>query len=180
MKRTHQQSNGRRSESRSGEFPPEVEQALQEAAREAAGKRLDMSEGSPLGKLIGRFTELALQQEMHEHLGYARGERSIDEQTGEPQGRANTRNGYNRKTLKSTHGSTEIAVPRDRNGSFEPVILPKYARVSDDVADRVVAMYATGMTTRDIAEHIRELYHFEATDDFVSGLVAKLDPELKA
>lgn len=152
---------------------------LRAIAKDAAGKPLSesMTEGSPLKDLIGRFVEIALEEEMREHLGYEPHERKTTEEDA-PARRANTRNGRSRKRLKTSHGEAEIAVPRDRAGSFEPAIVPKYGTITREVEDRVVAMYATGMTTRDIQQHVRELYGIDASEMFVSRIVERLDPVL--
>ena len=158
-------------------LPPGFENEFRAAAREAAGKPLSMEPNSPLGRLIGRFIEHALKEELDEHLGYGPHERTDSEE--EPR-RQNTRNGYSSKRLKTSMGSTEISIPRDRAGEFEPKILPKHQTMSAEIEQRVIAMYAQGMTTRDIARHVRELYHFSASENFVSNLVERIEPELVA
>ena len=157
--------------------PPGFEDQLKAAAKEAAGKPLSMEPDSPLGRMIGLFVEHALKEELNEHLGYPANERSDAED--QPR-RRNTRNGYSPKTLKTSMGSTGINVPRDRAGEFEPKLLPKHRTMSAEIEQRVLAMYAQGMTTRDIARHVRELYHFEASENFVSSFVERIEPELVA
>ncbi|MBO6577412.1 MAG: IS256 family transposase [Rhodothermales bacterium] len=154
---------------------------LRKLAREGAGKPLSesLSEGSPLKDLIGRFVEIALEEEMRDHLGYERHDRLEGKDTPTER-RENTRNGRTKKKLKTSHGETEIDVPRDRQGTFDPAIVPKYGTVTKDVEDRVVGMYAAGMTTRDIQAQVQELYGIEASEMFVSRIVEKLDPELSA
>jgi putative transposase len=161
-------------------LPSELEAELERVAKQAAGKPLDLSEGSPLASIMGRFIEIALKEEMRHHLGYDHREPQQAQDDAPITPRENTRNGYGGKTLKTSAGSSRIAVPRDRNGSFEPQILPKYGRVTAELEQRIVAMYTGGMTMRDIAEHIREIYHFQATDDFISDIVMRVEPELKA
>jgi transposase-like protein len=139
-----------------------------------------MEADSPLARVIGAFVEHSLKQELDEHLGYEPHERVEPSEELPETRRGNTRNGYGSKTLKTSVGTSTISVPRDRDGSFTPKLLPKHGTVTGEVAERVVAMYAGGMTTRDIAEHIRALYHFEASEDFVSELVARVEPELRA
>jgi transposase-like protein len=159
-------------------LPPALQQLFDSAVKEAAGKPLSMAPGSPLGRMIGAFVEHCLAEEMNEHLGYQPHERLEPEDTEAPTRRANTRNGYSAKKLKTSMGSTEIDVPRDRLGAFTPQILGKHESMSAEIESRVISMYAHGMSTRDIAEHIRELYHFEASENFVSRLTEQLDPEL--
>jgi putative transposase len=143
-----------------------------------------MEPGSALTELIGRVYEAALDEELTEHLGYPPSQRahaadatgSAEEATSRR--RRNTRNGYTPKTVKTILGATEIEVPRDRNGSFEPKLLPKNRTAATGVEERIIAMYSSGMTTGDIAEHVRQLYGFSASEMFVSRLVERLDPEL--
>jgi transposase-like protein len=154
---------------------------LREIAREGAGKPLSesLSEGSPLKELIGRFVEIALEEELRDHVGYERHDR-LEGKTEPGDRRTNTRNGRSRKRLRTSHGETEIEVPRDRQGTFEPAIVPKYGTITREVEDRVVSMYASGMTTREIREHVGELYGIEASEMFVTRIVEKLDPMLAA
>ena len=158
---------------------------LREIAKGAAGRPLSesLSEGAPLKQLIGRFVEIALEEEMLDHLGYEPHQRQAMDEEEEPPAqrssrRTNTRNGRSRKHLKTSHGTTEINVPRDRAGSFDPKIVPKYGTITQEVEDRVVAMYASGMTTRDIQSHVGELYGIDASEMFVTRIVERLDPVL--
>jgi len=152
-----------------------LEEHLRRIAKEAAGRSLaeSLADGAPLADLIGCFVEIALEEDLTDHLGYPPNARG-----NAPEG--NTRNGRSGKTLKTSHGATEIAVPRDRQGTFDPQIVPKHRSITADVEARVVAMYAQGMTTREIQRHVRELYHFEASEMFVSRLVERIEPELSA
>jgi transposase-like protein len=161
---------------------------LTELFARAVEERASMQAGSALATLIGRVFEAALDEELTEHLGYGSSERlrsdqqniSSQEAVSGTTRRENTRNGYTPKKLKTAVGQTQIEVPRDRQGTFEPTILPKSRTTAEHLDDRIVAMYAAGMTTSDIAEHVRELYGFAATEMFVSRLVERLDPELTA
>jgi transposase-like protein len=94
--------------------------------------------------------------------------------------RTNTRNGYSKKRLKTSHGTAQISIPRDREGDFAPRLVPKHRSITQTVEDRVIALYAAGLTTREIQSHVEELYHFEASEMFVSRLVERLEPELVA
>src|SRR5699024_11273039 len=85
------------------------------------------------------------------HLGYSNNERG-DKET------PNRRNGYTKKTLKTTVGDVPIEVPRDREGTFEPVVVPKRKRDVSAIEDKVLAMYAKGMSQRDIADTIEDIY----------------------
>ena len=101
---------------------------------------------------IARFMENGLQSELDEELGYDRYDQS--EKTTD-----NSRNGYSSKTLKTSFGDTEIAIPRDRKGEFDPQILKKnQTSISEDIEAKIISMYAKGMTCNDINEHIRDIY----------------------
>ena len=102
-----------------------------------------------LKDLLGDTIQNMLEAELDEHLGYEK-----YESTGEE--KSNYRNGYTSKTLKSSVGSVEIDVPRDRNGEFEPKVVPKYKRDISEIEDKIIAMYARGMSTREINEQIQD------------------------
>ena len=157
---------------------PDLDAYLDEMAAEAAGRPLSesLAAGSPFSQLIGRFVELAYQHEMDEHLGYAPHARRLD---GEP-ARTNARNGSSQKTLKTSHGHVEVSVPRDRDSSFEPRVVAKHRRVTEEIEARVLALYAAGMSTRDLREQIAQMYSVEIDGDFVSRLLDGLEPELVA
>lgn len=162
-------------------FPEPIDAYLREIAKAAAGKPLSesLTSDGPLKQMIGRFVELAYEAEMDEHLGYGRNERAVGDETPSKR-RDNTRNGSYPKTLKTSQGVTTVRVPRDRAASFEPQIVPKFAGITDEVEARIVSMYARGMTTRDIDEHVREMYGIDANPMFVSRVVERLEPELKS
>ena len=169
------------------QLSPELKAALQQAAEEAAGKPLESGPNSPLARVIGMFVEETLKAEMQQHLGYERYERSRTEETeGAPEAarksvkKKNTRNGHSKKRLKTSFGEAEIRVPRDRDASFEPQIVPKYGRLSQEISERIIAMYGSGMSTGDIAEHISELYQVGIGKNQVSEIVQSIEPELRA
>ena len=107
--------------------------------------------GGLLSQLTKRLVERALEVELTDHLGYERHQ--------EPPGRCgNTRNGSTPKTLATEHGPVEITTPRDRDGSFEPKLVRKRQRRFEGFDEKILALYARGMSTRDIEAHLRELY----------------------
>jgi putative transposase len=108
--------------------------------------------GGLLDSLKKALTERALNAEMDHHL-------SGDEGAG------NTRNGYGRKTVMTDTGKLAIDVPRDRQASFEPQLIAKYQRRFPGFDDKIVSMYARGMSTREIAGHLHELYGIEVSAD---------------
>ena len=90
------------------------------------------------------------------------------------------RNGYSRKTLKTSAGPVEIAVPRDRNGDFEPQLIKKNeTSLSGDIEEKIISMYAKGMTTNDISAHIEDIYGIEVSDSLVSRITYKILPIVK-
>ena len=122
---------------------------------------------------IAEFMETGLDSELDEHLGYDRyntKEKATDD----------SRNGYSSKTLRTSFGDTSIQVPRDRKGEFDPVILRKnQTSISQDVEAKIISMYAKGMTTSDIGDHIRDIYGIEVSESTVSRITDKVLPEAK-
>jgi len=110
-----------------------------------------------------------LEAEMDTQLGYDKYDVS-EKQT------ENSRNGYSKKTIKSELGTVELNVPRDRNGEFEPKILPKYQRNVTGIEDKIMSLYAAGMTTRDIAEQVKNLYDVEISAEMVSNITSRIIP----
>lgn len=111
--------------------------------------------------LTKRIIEKAMSVEMDEHLGYTK-----HDPTGKNSG--NSRNGRSSKSLITDNGDVKIAVPRDRNGEFEPRIVQKHQRRFDGFDDKIISMYGRGMTTRDIQEHIKDIYGVEISPEFIS------------
>jgi putative transposase len=114
-----------------------------------------------LSRLTKRLVERAMAAELSEHLGY-------EHREAPPGGVGNARNGMTPKTLHTEHGSVRIEQPRDRAGSFEPQIVRKHQRRFEGFDDKIVAMYARGMSVRDIQAHLRELYGVEVGHDLIS------------
>ncbi|AEG16037.1 transposase mutator type [Desulfofundulus kuznetsovii DSM 6115] len=110
-----------------------------------------------------------LEAEMEEHLGYKK-------HSPEGNNTGNSRNGYSKKTIKTRFGETEISVPRDRNGEFEPRIVRKYETTSNQLEEQIIAMYAKGMSTRDIEEHMRDIYGIDISPTMVSKITDKILP----
>ena len=92
---------------------------------------------------------------------------------------SNKRNGYFSKTLKSQYGEFQINVPRDREGEFEPKLIPKYQRDISGIEEKVISLYARGMSTRDIHDQIQELYGMELSAEMVSKITDRILPETK-
>lgn len=120
--------------------------------------------------------EQVMEVEMDDKLGRERCQRSE-----EPEGQAkNYRNGYSKKTVKTQLGEVEIKVPRDRQGNYEPKIIAKYDRNADGMEEKILALYACGMSQRDIAEQIKELYDVEISPELVTKISEKIMPEVTA
>ena len=120
-----------------------------------------------LKDIFGPMFEAMLQGEMDEHLGYASNDHGIKKTT-------NRRNGYTQKKVKSSYGDLEIAVPRDRESSFEPQVIPKRTRDVSGIEDKVLSMYARGMSQRDIAETIEEIYGFDISSEAISNITDRV------
>jgi transposase-like protein len=116
--------------------------------------------------------ERMLGAELTEHLGYEHGREAPPVQT-------NRRNGASRKTVKGEDGAFEIAVPRDRDGSFEPKLIGKGQTRIDGLDDKIIAMYARGMSVRDIRGHLEELYGLEVSPDLISRVTDAVLDEVK-
>ena len=102
--------------------------------------------------MFSDILEEVLQCEIDEQLGYEKHQRKSD-------GPSNYRNGSTKRKLKTQFGEVEVSVPRDRNGSYEPQILDKYQRNVDGLEEKILSLYAHGMSTRDIQEQVKDLYN---------------------
>ena len=124
-----------------------------------------------LKNLFAGTLEKMLVAELDEHLGYEKN--SI---LGNNSG--NSRNGYDKKSIKSEWGECELSVPRDRNGTFDPQVVGKRQTRTDDIENRILAMYSKGMSTRDIEDHLRDIYGVDASASLISRITDKILPEL--
>ena len=122
---------------------------------------------------IAEFMENSLDAELDDELGYSKYDyRSKDTD--------NSRNGHSGKTLRTSFGEVDISVPRDRKGEFEPQVLKKnQTSISQDIEEKILSMYAKGMTTGDIEAHIRDIYGVEVSDTTVSRITDKILPIAK-
>ena len=91
----------------------------------------------------------------------------------------NKRNGHSTKTLKSQYGEFQIDIPRDRNGEFEPKLVPKYQRDISGIEEKVISLYARGMSTRDIHDQLKDLYGVELSAEMVSKITDRILPQVK-
>jgi putative transposase len=149
--------------------------ALLERSRDAAGGLRLTGEGSMLGELVKAVLERALEAELTAHLGYERNDRA-----GRG-GQGNYRNGSIAKTVQTGVGPVPLAVPRDRAGSFEPVLVPKRAgRVAGGLDDMVISLYAHGMSVRDILHHLEQVYGTQLSHETVSRITDAVLEEVRA
>lgn len=124
-------------------------------------------------ELFKRLIETAAGAELTEHLGYERGDVA-------GRGSGNSRNGTTPKTLLTEHGEVPVAMPRDRNGSFEPQIVAKGQTHWDGFDDKIISMYAGGMTVEEIRVHLGELYGVEVSRDFISRVTDRVLEDVRA
>lgn len=152
----------------------EIDQELVDELLAQAGEGRELlGEGGLLQQLTKQVLETALDAELTTHLGYER---------GDPAGRGsgNSRNGTSPKTVHTDVGTVDLEVPRDRNSSFEPEMVPKGTTRMKGFNDRIVALYARGMTVRDIQAHLAEMYDVEVSPDLISKVTAAVLEEAKA
>jgi putative transposase len=129
--------------------------------------------GGFLSELVKSVLERGLQAELTEHLGYGRHEVAGN-------GSGNSRNGHTPKTVQTEVGPLAVKVPRDRAGTFTPVLLPKNARRLGGLSDVVISLYAGGMTVRDISHHLHRVYGSEVSPDTVCTITDEVLEEVKA
>ena len=123
-----------------------------------------------LKDLLGGTIKEMMETEMDEHLGYQKSQRSDSE---------DYRNGYKRKRVNSRYGTVDIQVPQDRNSTFEPQVVRKRQKDISSIDQKIISMYAKGMTTRQISETLEDIYGFEASEGFISDVTDKILPQIE-
>ena len=123
-----------------------------------------------LKDLLGGTIKEMMEAEMDNHLGYAKSERSDSD---------DSRNGYKSKRVNSNYGSFDVPVPQDRNSSFEPQVVKKRQKDISAIDQKILSMYAKGMTTRQISDIIMDIYGFETSEGFISDVTDKILPEIE-
>ena len=123
-----------------------------------------------LKDLLGGTIKEMMEAEMDDHLGYEKSERSDND---------DYRNGYKRKRVNSSYGAMEIEVPQDRKSTFEPQVVKKRQKDISDIDQKIISMYAKGMTTRQISETIEDIYGFETSEGFISDVTDKILPQIE-
>lgn len=132
-----------------------------------------LAKDGPMNFMFKDMIQALLAAEMTEHLGYERSD-ARSKHTD------HARNGTFKKTLKTSTGEVEIEVPRDRKSEFEPTIVPKYQTKTSDLEKKMISMYAKGMTTTDISEHVSDLYlGADISPTFISQVTNKVLPLAK-
>ena len=123
-----------------------------------------------LKDLLGSTIMEMIEAEMDDHLGYERSERSEN---------PDYRNGYKEKNVNSSYGSMKIEVPQDRDSSFEPKVVKKRQKDISGIDQKIISMYAKGMTTRQISDTLMDIYGFEASEGFISDVTDKILPQIE-
>lgn len=126
-----------------------------------------------LSRVFGQTLEKLLEAELTEQLGY-------EKHAYEGRNSGNSRNGYTTRKLKSSAGETEVKVPRDRNGEYEPALLKKYGHNTNELEQKILALYAKGLSTRDIEDHLKEMYGVEVSAATISAITDKILPLVEA
>ena len=137
----------------------------------------DIKDGTDINSIMRDMMSILLENtldaEMDEELGYSKYDYK-NKDTG------NSRNGHSKKTMHTSYGDMDIEVPRDRKGEYEPQVVKKYQNtVTQDMEEKILSMYAKGMTTSDIESHMRELYDIEISDSTISRITDKILPLVK-
>ena len=142
-----------------------IQQLLQEYDIETAEDIQDA-----LKDLLGGTIKEMMEAEMDDHLGYQKAERSDSD---------DYRNGYKSKRVNSSYGSMDIDVPQDRKSTFEPQVVKNRQKDISDIDQKIISMYAKGMTTRQISETIEDIYGFETSEGFISDVTDKILPQIE-
>lgn len=123
--------------------------------------------------LVAPTIQKMLEAEMTQHLGY-------EKHSVKGKNTGNSRNGHSPKKIKGSFGQAEVAVPRDRNSEFEPNVVKKWQTAPSELEEKIIAMYAKGLTTRDINEHLQSIYGVEVSASMVSNITDKVLPMVEA
>jgi putative transposase len=124
-----------------------------------------------LAELQKRGVEKILEGELDDHLGYDKNQKASTD---------NKRNGYNTKKIKTSYGESEIQVPRDRDATFNPMLIPKRKSIVEGIENIIVSLYAKGMSNSDIEEQIRELYNFDVSTSAISRITDRISSDIVA
>lgn len=151
---------------------PSTEEVQAELAKATSMDDFFGKEGI-LARLFSQTMQEMLEAELDEQLGYER-----YESKGRNSG--NSRNGHYSKTVRTSNGEVELEIPRDRNGEYNPQILPKYVRNTNELEDKILGMYARGVSTRDIQDSLGEMYGVNVSPGFISKVTDKIWDQVEA
>ena len=141
---------------------------LKQIVKEKGLKTVEDAENF-IKELLGPTIQALLEAEIETELGYSK----YDYKNKKTD---NSRNGSTKKTIRTNHGEIDIQVPRDRNGEFEPMVVKKHQKSVTSIEDRIISMYAKGMTVRDNQNHLNEIYGIEASPTLISNITDKIIP----
>lgn len=144
---------------------PELVKSLVNTKIKQAGSAKSLDGESFISSIVKHTVETLMQAELEEHLS------SSDE--------ANSKNGFGSKTVKGDFGQIDIKTPRDRKSTFEPAIVPKRSQEIGNFSKKVISLYARGLTTREIKEHLEEMYGVDVSPQFVSNATAQIQEQLE-
>jgi len=147
-----------------------LKKRIRKAIKEAGGTSAITDPGMVIRELTKAVYEALLEEELEQHLGYERHGESPD---------GNYRNGSSSKTLKTRLGPVDLDIPRDRNGSYEPVAVKKHQRSLGGIDDMVISLYSRGLSTREIEAHLKEIYGVDVSPALVSKITERLTDERK-
>src|SRR5512147_803901 len=148
------------------EIMPSVEEVQQELATAKSMDDFFCKEGI-FARLFAQTMEQMLEAELSEHLGYERYE-------AKGRNSGNSRNGHYPKKMRTSSGETTIQVPRDRNGDYEPQVVKKHVANTNELEDKIIGMYAKGMSVRDIQDTLKELYGVDVSPSTLSAITNEL------
>jgi putative transposase len=154
-----------------GRFSPEQVQQFLEAGNIQTMEDVQ----NALKDLFGQTLQAMLEGELDSHLGYPKN----DTDTRQERALTNRRNGHTSKNVRSDYGDIALSVPRDREGSFEPLIVQKRQKNVTGIEDQILALYTKGVSTRDIQDHLQRLYGIEVSPTFISDVTDKVLPQIR-
>ena len=129
---------------------------------------ISIKDGTDVNSIMRDMMSVLLEGALDEELGYSK----YDYRNKETD---NSRNGHSSKTMHTSYGDMDVAIPRDRNGKYEPQLIKKYQNtVTQDMEEKILSMYAKGMTTGDIESHMRKLYDIDISDSTISRITDKI------
>ncbi|RZM77817.1 IS256 family transposase [Leptolyngbya iicbica] len=160
---------GRKNRNNKGGAADELTDMILKQVQESGGTKELYKNGDPVSGLVQKLYQALLEAEMSEHL-----EQESKEESAEP----NSRNGKGKKRIRGDFGEVEITTPRDRQSTFSPQIIPKREKSVGNFTDKIISLYARGMTTREIEEHLGEMYGIEVSPQFITRATEAVQAEI--